>query len=1175
MSHGFRAGVLSPAAQDLVDTQEWQQGAAKLENFSVLRDGGVAGRPAFLRGDPPDALVGNTIRVPRYGLLAGQEWTTPYPDERVDDFAGRQAPTDTSDRTIPAGLYDTPGGIHRLERVFSVEAGENVPAHVIRVPLASGRPRAFTFHGVQLVQGHWRTGSAMTFGVRVMRPDGLRTTIITPSNDPLQRGQFAPGIVPRDVVVPLVPAEPGTLPGDPVDVSFVELYVAATNPSLPLTLAIAGLSCFSVDASTDMARASVELGGHVFGDPYRLIPWTVGGEVFVLVLGMEWMGYYLRQEGRLPFARQAGGNVWSFTERQLRELTWTPYGTSILLFHHDFPWPLEVVYPESPESPLQVRYLQLKNIPATPQDAVDQARRTTFLGQTLLSGTRPTLLRAETVGSTLRITWLSTGAPRYRVRWQAVAARPADWPASANSVFTTEAAYTIGGTDFVAGQSYYVAVTGIPQADSLAGESSPVSGTFQARFAAPAVPARPTLANSTTVDGPLIVSWPAVAFDTRSGTMNGYDVERRPEGRDWERLASTRSTSYTDTTATIGTTYEFRVRAWQGAGEARAEGGWSQVASRQSRYLPPGVPAGLAAAPIATADGRVRITWNAATRAQGYELQWAVGSAAFSDIAQASYPASRRVVDTDFAIGTAHRLRVRATRGTGPHTARSDWSAEVEVTPRYIIPGVPSGLRAMRRADVDGGVRIEWNAAANARGYELQWDVGQGFGSARQAYYASPALRVDTDFGVGPVVRLRVRAVRGDTAAAPGASAQRSAWSTPIQFIPQWRTPAAPSVVALQALQAASARADGLMAVSFNAVALAQGYEIQTREAAGAWSSTFTRPTTARYLEDTFTPGNNVTMRVRSVRGPASQRPERSGWAESAVVQCRNRPSTITPAVEVIGSATVAGSINVWIDPGARQEVGTEYAIRKTNVLTGAVTNITTRANTVVSANGPEAYRRRSAWNTTAGLYFPAVNRAAQPYLDGYVDRASPSGDMSQWRYEVAIRRPFANDGPRSAPLTYRSMPAVASLLTEPLRLGSRTGSVIILYFRHTVPAGVTAVDKILYYAPNSGMGNLGITNYGWFDTGRAASEGVTQVLPTPVSPPMERTRGTAQRGEVVAGPFGDAGPTALGDVNLSTPVFVGLPLPERYDVVFGIRCRHADGSVGPWSLQPEFIPPG
>ena len=45
--HNFSAGVLSPAAQDQIDSEAWLQGAARLENLDVERDGGVAGRPAL------------------------------------------------------------------------------------------------------------------------------------------------------------------------------------------------------------------------------------------------------------------------------------------------------------------------------------------------------------------------------------------------------------------------------------------------------------------------------------------------------------------------------------------------------------------------------------------------------------------------------------------------------------------------------------------------------------------------------------------------------------------------------------------------------------------------------------------------------------------------------------------------------------------------------------------------------------------------------------------------------------------------------------------------------------------------------------------------------------------------------------------------------------------------
>ena len=138
----FRSGILSPAAQEQVDKAFYQEGAAQLRNFRVLRDGGIVGRPGLVRHLRVDAddEQGNIIPSPRYGLLAGQVWSTSYHSRNVDDFQGRQADDSLAARTIPEDLYATPGGIARIERVFILPTGTQgfQDSRIIRFSLAAG-----------------------------------------------------------------------------------------------------------------------------------------------------------------------------------------------------------------------------------------------------------------------------------------------------------------------------------------------------------------------------------------------------------------------------------------------------------------------------------------------------------------------------------------------------------------------------------------------------------------------------------------------------------------------------------------------------------------------------------------------------------------------------------------------------------------------------------------------------------------------------------------------------------------------------------------------------------------------------------------------------------------------------------------------------------------------------
>lgn len=89
---------------------------------------------------------------------------------------------------------------------------------------------------------------------------------------------------------------------------------------------------------------------------------------------------------------------------------------------------------------------------------------------------------------------------------------------------------------------------------------------------------------------------------------------------------------------------------------------------------PPAAPTALAAA--AQADGSVSLTWvDGAANEEGYELQRAPGSGAFTSIATVG-PSVTTFTDTGLTAGTAYSYRVRAFNGAGA----SAWSNTAQAT---------------------------------------------------------------------------------------------------------------------------------------------------------------------------------------------------------------------------------------------------------------------------------------------------------------------------------------------------------------------------------------------------------------------------------------------------------------------------------------------------------------
>lgn len=852
--HSLRAGVLSPAAQDQVDAEAWLAGAARLENFTVLRDGGVRGRPAFIRGEiTAQDRVGPVIPQPTQGLLAGAEWRSDFASGRVRTFEGGVAPTSG---TFPPNLYTAgfAGGIAPLGRVFNVAPADTIDVtdDVLEIDLASATPRALVLHGVYLVEGSWQSpdaandgtpanaGMEMTFAAYVVRhgETAQRPVIATPSPNPFLRGQVAPGILPRDLVIPLVPPRAGTVRPDPVDVAQVRLRIASPRAAKPLSLAIGGVSCFAgappAGFTPDTARPAVALPPGFFNAPFRVVPWHVSGVVYVLVLGMEWLAYYRRDEGRTPFFQQGGPDLWSFTERQIRELTWTPFGTSILLFHHDFPHPLEVVFPTQ-TSPLLVRYLDLTNVQEAPADAQAQALRRSAVAQVLLESRAPESLRALARGTSLTIGWVATGVPRYRVRWAQGNMPPSTWP---NDLFVEGNTHILEGLTF--GNEYIVQVSGLPSptvpadpADAVdqdaTGESDPVQQVFTMPWPRPAAVTNLRAAVNPAADGGISVSWSAVADATE------YQMAYRlADDTSWTIRDPVSGTSDSVDLA-AGQRYFFSARANRGTGTGKGLGPWTRTPSAlTARNRAPAAPSSISVTDgSAAAAGRLNVTWPVGARADRYELQVQASGGAWLPL----YTGTSRSRSYNGTPGISYRFRVKSTRA---HATDSAWRTSALTQARNAKPGRVGQPSAARVGGSIGGIgfmRIRWPAVSGVSAYDLDYRRVIG-GQPSGGWLAAPIGTLGTQrvlrLIVGSQWDFRIRATRP--------FAPVGDWSPTVRgfvspFIAQAEPPPpAPGVPSLSA--SVHATEYGRIDLSWGATTNATAYELQyklTSQGAGSF----------------------------------------------------------------------------------------------------------------------------------------------------------------------------------------------------------------------------------------------------------------------------------------------------------------------------------------------------
>ncbi len=163
----------------------------------------------------------------------------------------------------------------------------------------------------------------------------------------------------------------------------------------------------------------------------------------------------------------------------------------------------------------------------------------------------------------------------------------------------------------------------------------------------------------------IVVTWTAA---TDNVGVTGYRVERclGASCTTFAQIATTTGTSYIESGLAAGTTYRYRVRATDAAGNL---GPYSAIASATAPTAadttPPSVPGNLTS--TATGSAGINLSWTASTDSvgvTGYRIERCHGPGCTS-FAQVATTTSPSLSDTGLVAATAHSYRVRATDAAG------------------------------------------------------------------------------------------------------------------------------------------------------------------------------------------------------------------------------------------------------------------------------------------------------------------------------------------------------------------------------------------------------------------------------------------------------------------------------------------------------------------------------
>jgi YD repeat-containing protein len=274
-------------------------------------------------------------------------------------------------------------------------------------------------------------------------------------------------------------------------------------------------------------------------------------------------------------------------------------------------------------------------------------------------------------------------------------------------------------------------------------------------------PSAPTGLGTSIVSSTQInLSWTA---STDNVGVTGYRIERCSGASctSFAQIGTATTTTYSDTGLTASTSYSYRVRATDAAGNLSTYSSTaSGTTSAGGDTTPPTAPTGVT--PAVVSSTQINLTWTASTDnvgVTGYLLERCAG-ASCTTFAQIATPTSTSYSDTGLTASTSYSYRIRATDAAGnlssySSTASATTSAGADTTP----PTAPSSLSPTVASPTQ--INLTWAASTDnvgVTGYLVERCQGSGCSSFTQIGTPTATSYSDSGLTASTSYSYRVRA---------------------------------------------------------------------------------------------------------------------------------------------------------------------------------------------------------------------------------------------------------------------------------------------------------------------------------------------------------------------------------------------------------------------------------
>ena len=302
------------------------------------------------------------------------------------------------------------------------------------------------------------------------------------------------------------------------------------------------------------------------------------------------------------------------------------------------------------------------------------------------------------------------------------------------SLLGTVTATSYTNTGAKEGTTYYYKVKAVNGAGESA-YSNVVSGQVKTVTPKPSAPVV-KIGNSASSGKPML-TWNAVSGAT------SYKVYRATsQNGTYSLLGTVTATSYTNTGAKAGTTYYYKVKAVNSAGESA----YSNVVSGQVKSTGQTTVTTLTLG-HSSASGKPQLTWKAVSGAASYKVYRATAkNGAYSVI---NTTKALTYTNTGAALGTTYYYKVEAFNAAGKSMGFS-----------AVVEGKVAPVLAVGYSSVSGKPMLAWDAVPGATSYRIYRSTTRGSGYSLLATTTSTSY-VNTGAKAGTTYYYRIVAVKG------------------------------------------------------------------------------------------------------------------------------------------------------------------------------------------------------------------------------------------------------------------------------------------------------------------------------------------------------------------------------------------------------------------------------